>query len=378
MAGGLQISAAEHGERVARVKNEARLRGLDAVIAYGAHRDYQPADLRYLADWCCVEEETACLFVPLDGPTELVTDADWDVERARSEAIADGVSHAPELGPALADLILEWCGSEATIGIAGWRIFPASVYFGVKDRLPDVDLRDASTIVSDLRMVKSRAELAIMREAARVSDAAMEAGLRLVVEGTTEFQVVAAAEQVIRSSSAEVSFVTEMGAGPRTARGAFLPTDHRLCRGEVAVLDCGARVHGYHGDICRTVVVGGVDAGQRAMLEAVASAVRCAIDLARPGTAVGALRSEARRVIGEAGFGEYLWDTLMPHGNGTGQHEPPTATDHPDLLLGEGMVLCMELGLSVPGQGAYSLEQMIAVGRDGAEELNALPLEMWA
>ena len=378
MAVGLHISAGEHRERVARAREEARGRGLDALVAYGAHRDYQPADLRYLADWCCVEEETACLFIPSEGPTELVTDALWDLERAKSEAIADGVSYARDLGPALAELIRRRCGANADIGIAGWRFFPASSYLAVKDRLPGVDLVDASSITSDMRMIKSGAELAIMREAARISDAAMAAGLDMVEEGNTEFQVVAAAEHVIRTASAEMSFVTEMGAGPRTARGAFLPSDHRLAKGEVAVLDCGARVRGYHGDLCRTVVVGGADARQRAMLEAVAAAVRSAILVARPGVPVGALRGEAGRLIREAGFGDYLWDALMPHGNGTGQHEPPGAEHDADLPLSEGMVLCMELGLAVPAQGAYNLEQMIAVGHDRAEVLNALPLEMWA
>ena len=67
----------------------------------------------------------------------------------------------------------------------------------------------------------------------------------------------------------------------------------------------------------------------------------------------------------------------MPHGNGAGQHQPPNAKDNPEMPLREGMVLCIEPGITVPGEGAVIIEQMIAVTSDGAEVLNALPTNMW-
>jgi Xaa-Pro dipeptidase len=67
----------------------------------------------------------------------------------------------------------------------------------------------------------------------------------------------------------------------------------------------------------------------------------------------------------------------MPHGNGTGQHEPPNAKDHPDLPLASGMVLCIEPGITVPGEGAVIIEQMVAVTDDGAEVFNELPTDVW-
>src|SRR4029079_8702323 len=86
---------------------------------YGAHVDYAPGDLRYLADWFCIEEEQAMLVVPADGPVALLTDsaacvvpahAPWsrltaaaaDLDRSREQAVCDEVEHAPELGTAVA------------------------------------------------------------------------------------------------------------------------------------------------------------------------------------------------------------------------------------------------------------------------------------
>jgi Xaa-Pro aminopeptidase len=371
------IADAEYAGRIDRVRAGLAEAGLAGLIAYGAHRDYHPADLRYLARWYCVEEEQAALFIPASGPTTLLTDASWDVERAEAEAFADEMRFSRDLGSALAALVAGAGAATGTIGIAGFPVFPAPAYLALRDRLPDARLVDASDLTATLRIVKSPAELDLMREASRISDEAMRAGLAVIEDGATETAVAAAAEAVIRAAGAEPSFVTEMGSGARTALGTFLPGPRALSSGELAVLDCGARLYGYHGDMCRTVVVGGPSPEQQRKLEAVERAVKDAIAAVKPGVTVGAIRDVAAGSIAESGYGENWWDAFMPHGNGAGQHEPPNAKEHPDMALCEGMVLCIEPGITVPGEGAVIIEQMIAVAADGAEVLNALPTNMW-
>jgi Xaa-Pro aminopeptidase len=371
------IADAEYAARVERVRAGLAEAGLAGLIAYGAHRDYHPADLRYLARWYCVEEEQAALFIPVAGPTTLLTDASWDLERAEAEAYADEMRHSRDLGSALAALVAGAGAATGAIGIAGFSVFPAPAYLALRERLPDARLVDASDLTANLRIVKSPAELALMREASRISDEAMRAGLAVVADGATETAVAAAAEAVIRAAGAEPSFVTEMGSGARTALGTFLPGPRALSAGELAVLDCGARLHGYHGDMCRTVAVGEPSPEQRRRLAAVEGAVQSAIAAVTPGVTVGAIRDVAADAVAESGYGDNWWDAFMPHGNGAGQHEPPNAKEHPDMALREGMVLCIEPGITVPGEGAVIIEQMIAVTADGAEVLNALPTNMW-
>ncbi len=371
------IGDAEFGQRIARLREAMAEEGLDALIAYGAHRDYQPGDLRYFARWYCVEEETAALYVPAEGQTVLLTDASWDVERAEAESFADRVQHAPDMGGALAQLIVAAVGADAIVGVAGYRFFPAVAYLRLAEELPSTNVRDASEITGRIRMVKTPAEVDLMRQASRISDQAMRAGLNQIKEDATELEVAAAAEGVIRRAGAEPSFVTEMGSGPRTAYGTFLPGRRRFSKGEIAVLDCGARLYGYHGDMCRTVVVGGPDDDQRHKLEAVQSSVEKSIAAIQPGVTVGDIRDVAAAAIADAGYGAYWWDAFMPHGNGAGQHEMPNAMDHPEVELQEGMVLCIEPGITIPGQGAIIVEQMVAVGPTGAEVLNQLPMNVW-
>jgi Xaa-Pro aminopeptidase len=365
------IARAEFGERIARVRELVGEAGLDVLVCYGAHVDYAPGDLRYLADWFCIEEEQAMLVIPVSGPVVLLTDSAADVDRAREQAESDEVEHASELGAAAAE---RQRGCKA-VGLTGGRVLPAAAMDALRAGVRVV--ADASGLTTELRMVKSPAELALLAEAARISDLGMRAGLEAVADGAREVEMAAAAEHAIRSAGAELSFTTVAGAGPRTALGTFLPGDRPMRQGEAVLLDCGARVHGYHGDMCRTVAVGEPPPELERALEAVAASVDAAVAAARPGVTVGELREAARQAVVAAGLGEAWWSEFMPHGAGTGQHEPPYGDRDPACELREGMVLCIEPGVLLPGVAGVVHEQMIAVTSGGAEVLNRLPLRLW-
>ena len=345
-------------------------RGLDALVCYGAHVDYAPGDLRYLADWFCIEEEQAMLVVPAEGPVVLLTDSAADLDRARERAVCDEVAHAGDLGPAVAAR-LRGCRA---VGLTGGRVLPAAAMDALRS---GPRLEDASAITTALRMVKSPAELELLAEAARISDLGMAAGLAVVADGAREVEMAAAAEHAIRAAGAELSFTTVAGAGRRTALGTFLPEDRLMRSGDAVLLDCGARVHGYHGDMCRTVAVGEPPPELERALEAVAAAVEAGTAAARPGAVVADLREAARSAVVAAGLGESWWGEFMPHGAGTGQHEPPYGDRDPACELCEGMVLCIEPGVLLPGTAGVVHEQMIAVTAAGAWVLNRLPLRMW-
>ena len=84
------IAREEFGERIARVRERMGGLGLDALACYGAHVDYAPGDLRYLADWFCIEEEQAMLVVPADSSVALLTDSSADLDRERPAHVLRG------------------------------------------------------------------------------------------------------------------------------------------------------------------------------------------------------------------------------------------------------------------------------------------------
>ena len=120
------ITDQEHAGRIAALRDALDRQGLDAVVLYGAHRDYQPADLRYFARWYCVEEETAALFVAKDGPVVLMTDAGWDVDRAKAEAYADDMRLTRDMGADLAELVRGHAGRAGAGGDRRLRVLPGA------------------------------------------------------------------------------------------------------------------------------------------------------------------------------------------------------------------------------------------------------------
>lgn len=345
------------------------------MLAYGAHLDYAPGDLTYLASWRCIEDGTACLFVPVDGPSVLLVDTPSEVERAREEAYADDI----RIGNFPDDLagLIPHEGRRTHLGVTNFRILPAWIATRLRKLRSDVMLVDAAEITRELRMIKSRHELRLLTEAAELTAVAIETALKEVEPGRSEAEIAASAEFTIRATGAELAFTTVMGSGPRTATGTFFPTARRVEAGDVLVLDCGARVEGYHGDMCRTVVVGPPTSVQRARLEAVALAVDLAVSSATPGVRIGDIQDAARQAIEDAGLGDYWWGYFMPHGAGTGQHEYPTGTSGRDEIVQEGMVLCIEPGITIPGEGAYILEDMVVIDRLRARKMASLRLDLW-
>ena len=371
------IPDGEVAGRIERLQALMADQDLAALICFGAHRDYAPADLWYLARWSCIDEEMSYVFVPPQGPTTLVTDAEWDEERARDEAFAGSIVFDRSPAGPLAKLVRALAGAGVRVGISGLAMFPAPVYLGLAAELEGYELVDATSLTERQRSVKSPLELGLMREAARVSDLGMRAGIEGARGGATEVEIAAHAESAIRFAGAEISFTTIVGSGPRTALTTLLPSGRRPDAHDIVVLDCGARVSGYHGDMCRAVVIGGPDREQRRMLEAVAAGVRAGTAAAHPGATVRSVQVAARTAIADAGYGDAFWGYYMPHGAGAAQHEMPLGLAHADMLLEAGMVLCIEPGISIPGVGGIVLEQMIHVGSNGAEVLNTLPLELW-
>jgi Xaa-Pro aminopeptidase len=363
--------------RVERLQGLMAEEGFDALICFGAHRDYAPADLWYLARWTCIDEETSYLFVPRDGPTTLVTDAEWDEARARVEAVAGDVLFDPDPVVPLGRLSLGHVREGGRIGLSGWAMFPAPIYVRLAAAAAGIDLVDATELTERQRMVKSPTEIELLRRAAHISDLGMAAGLEVVAEGVTELAVAAAAEAAIRGAGAEISFTTIVGSGARTALTTFLPSSRRIETGDLLVLDCGARVAGYHGDMCRAVVAGKPNDEQRRMLEATRDGVEAAIDAIRPGVLVRDVQRRTRSAAEAAGLGDHWWGFYMPHGVGAAQHEMPVGSRHGDLPLEAGMVLCIEPGIAVQGVGGVVLEQMVLVTENGGSVLNELPLERW-
>ena len=103
---------------------------------------------------------------------------------------------------------------------------------------------------------------------------------------------------------------------------------------------------------------------------------QAAVAAARPGVKARDVDAAARKVITDAGYGEYFVHRTG-HGLGIDIHEPPYITATSELVLDEGMVFSIEPGIYLPGRFGIRLEEIVILRKDGAEILSSLPRDVF-
>jgi Xaa-Pro aminopeptidase len=233
-----------------------------------------------------------------------------------------------------------------------------------------VPLHRAPGLVQRLRAVKDDGEVAALRRACAVGDAALADLLAAgrVRAGRTEREVALDLEDRMRGhGAAGPAFDTILAAGAHSAVPHHRPTDAVLKRGDLVKLDFGALVDGYHSDMTRTVVIGPAADWQREIHALVAEAQAAGRAALAPGAEATAVDAAARGVVERAGRGAEFVHGLG-HGVGLQIHEAPALGRTATGVLAAGMVLTVEPGVYLPGRGGVRIEDTLVV-RDGGPEL---------
>jgi len=227
---------------------------------------------------------------------------------------------------------------------------------------------DASPAVRAFRAVKQPHELELLKEAARLTDAATEAIWRAVRIGMTEREIANRLTALVQESSAGSAFTPLVQSGPNSALPHLGPTDRRLGKGDLLLLDFGAKHRGYNADTTRVAVAGHPDEEQRKVHQAVLDAHDRAIDAIRAGATTGEVDRAAREVVEKAGYGERFIHRTG-HGLGLDAHELPNLEPNGTTRLEEGNVVTVEPGIYIPGWGGVRIEDDVVVESDGARLL---------
>lgn len=154
---------------------------------------------------------------------------------------------------------------------------------------PNVTVRSADALLDSLMVVKSPAEIALLRKAVDISVLGQIAAMKAVRPGVNEHDIFALTDYTFRMAGASgPSFRAIIGSGPNSTSYHYRANDRVMQAGEVVVMDMGALYDGYAGDVTRTVPVNGkYTADQAAIYSIVRSAQQAAADVARPGEPVG-------------------------------------------------------------------------------------------
>ncbi|TFE00928.1 M24 family metallopeptidase [Jeotgalibacillus salarius] len=231
----------------------------------------------------------------------------------------------------------------------------------------------AENFMNELRVIKSDDELKLLKKAAELADFAIETACSELTEGKTELDVLSKIEYELKKKGiTEMSFSTMVLTGENASSPHGTPGDTTIKKGDLVLFDLGVVYKGYCSDITRTVAFGEISNKQQEIYETVLKAELTALEMVKPGVKASQLDKAARKVIEDAGYGDYFPHRLG-HGLGLNVHEFPSITSESDFVLEEGMTFTIEPGIYVPKVAGVRIEDDVLVTKDGYETLTKFP-----
>ena len=343
-----------YADRRARLRTLLAERGLDALLVSSL------VNVRYLTGF--VGSNGGLLVVTGSEDAVLATDSRY-ADTAALECPDVEVLVERDTGPALAAV-----AATRGVGRLGYESHQVTVdgFRHLQHACGTASLARADRPVEDLRLVKDDAEVAALRSACAVADAAFADVLAAIRPGVTERTVAYDLESRMRRHGSEApSFDTIVAGGDHSAVPHHRPTDRPFAPGDLVKLDFGAVIAGYHSDMTRTVVLGEPAAWQREVYDLVAAAQQAGVDALLDGVATADVDRVSRGVVEAGGMGERFLHGLG-HGVGLEIHEGPAIGSSSAGALGTGMVVTVEPGIYLAGRGGVRIEDTLVVRSAGA------------
>lgn len=378
----LHFSEEEFADRAERVRAEMRARGLDALLLFAPESQY----------WLTGFDSFGfaffqCLVFGADGTLVLMTRAPDLRQAQHTSMIRDirvwvdrrGATPALQLRDLLDDLDL--LGSK--IGVeTDTHGLTAAMGRQLDDALRTfADVSDASDLVPRLRLIKSEAEIAFVRKAAQLADAALEAGLERIRPGADEGEILAAMQGAVLAAGGDYPanpFIIGSGRDALLCRSKS--GRRRLAERDQITLEFAGVWRNYHAALMRTVIVGEPTSRHRALHDAAAEALAAAEEAMRPGCTFGDVFEAHRKVLDSRGLTAHR---LNACGYSLGARFAPSWMDWPmfyagnDVPIEPNMTLFAHMILADSDTGtAMTLGRTLLTTQDAPEPLSTAPLDL--
>ena len=348
-------------------------KAIDAFLIFDLDRtmprDMDRSNMQYLSGY----DGEGALLITADE-TVILTDSRY-LEQAGKQVPELPLIHAElnyrdELRQAIVERELK------RIGYAAWRT--TDYVLGRLREIPGTEWIPFNDPVTECRAVKDADEVAVLREAIRLAEAALEHLCKTVEIGMNEVDVAAMLTAKLRELGSEgVAFGPTVASGPNSALPHYRPSlnPRDLRRGDLLLIDFGAIVDGYISDITRTFVLGEADDKQKEIYALVLESMQVGIGAMRAGVAGDVPHEAAKRVILESPYAKDIFLSPLGHGVGLEVHELPKMGLNLGELLVAGMAVTVEPGIYIPGYGGVRIEDTVLVTETGCEVLTNFPNE---
>jgi Xaa-Pro aminopeptidase len=357
------------GARLKRVHETMGLVGVDVLLlSLGA-------DLPWLTGYVAMPlERLTMLVVPPAGVEERPVLFVPALEAPRVKPVPEVFAIQPwaeteEPVALVVAFVNRWSAGSTVIAISdrAWATF----VLRLQQQLPRASWKAASEVTARLRAIKDAAEVEALAKAASAADrvAAALLGGDIAMVGRTEREVSAEiTRRLLEEGHERVGFAI-VASGPNSASPHHEPSDRSIGRGEPVVCDFGGSLDGYCSDMTRTVFTGPPSKELAKIYGVVAQAQAAGVVSAQVGQLCSGVDRAARRVITEAGYGQYFVHRTG-HGIGLEEHEDPYMVAGNSTPVTAGHVFSVEPGIYVPGRFGVRIEDIVAATAKGPRPLN--------
>lgn len=244
----------------------------------------------------------------------------------------------------------------------------------LQQAVPDAQFVSATDLLRNLRVIKSEDEIAVMRRAGEITEAAFADVIKQLRIGMTELEIMSEVDyQMRKHGSLGPSFTTSMyNSGPNHPLlfGQRLATWPRVLTAPVSILfDFGAVLDGFCYDYGRTVSFGEPPEELQRVYKLVMASQAAGIAALKSGQATTSqVDAAARKVIVDAGYGE-MFRHRLGHAIGMDVHEPPFLTKGDETPIQEGMLFTIEPSITQFNTFSSRVEDVVVARPSGGEPL---------
>lgn len=380
------ITKEEFTQRIEHIQAALDKQGLDAMLVYGD--EYRKENLRYVCNFWPIFERGAC-FIPKKGKPIFAGAPEGEVY-ARSMCVWSDVRNVKEFAcvsvpeeidypmanfSSLAEIIGESLSGGNKLGVVGIYDMPGPIMDRVRQAVAGVELIDAASILRDLRLIKTDAEIACLREAGRLACIGYKELMASCEPGKTEVYAAGAGEGAARMAGAEDVNFTVFGSGPRAATIIGRATNKIMQDGEMVMAALAVQYEGYVATVEYPFVIGSASDGQKRFLSALFDAANVQQKYLRAGVVSGEMVRAVKAVFKQHGLEEY--DVYPPmHGIGLAEAESPYPDENSEYVLQAGMCVNSDISLFGHPDGSNRIEEGFVIGNDGIDSLTPMIREM--
>ena len=378
--GSIFIPKSEYMERVKKCAAILRRENLDALIVNGNEADY--ANPRYFSGYWPLFER-AGVAISAGGDAALMCGPEskhFAGDRSKLDKLFVLKEYREGADPAYPEFSADSfhdvfkaigvAGKKLRIGVASYLDTSVVIMEGIRDAFPEAEIVRADQIMVELRRVKSRNEIACLREGYRIAELATEQVIREIRPGMTELQAVGIAQRVIYENGAEYEGLPMYVFSEASTRHAISRSGYRKFeKGDIVQLNLSAKIDGYSASIGYPIVLGKLEGKRRDVVLFGLEAHNWTEKQVRAGVYAADIAKQFYRFYVENGYKDnFVYGPL--HGTGMIEVEAPWVETSSDYHLEPNMTFQIDTYISTDTFGVR-WEKGIAVTETGCDVLSA-------